>query len=264
MLSGSNDRAAAFADRLLEAEMKRAPVAPIADEVGPGDVAFAYQIQEHNTLRAVGAGRRLVGRKIGLTSPAVQRQLGVDQPDFGMLFADMALADGALVPAGKLIHPKVEAEIAFVMKSSVNRADCTITELMGAIDYCVPAMEIVDSRIVDWKISIVDTVADNASSGMFVLGMSRKSIDEVDLRLCGMVLEQNGAAVSFGTGAACLGHPLNAALWLARQMAARGRPLDCGDIVLSGALGPMVAARPGDRFEAHIGGLGTVHVGFEA
>ena len=211
-----------------------------------------------------GAGRRLVGCKIGLTSKAVQLQFGVDQPDYGVLFADMALADCEEVPAGSLLQPRVEGEIAFRLARDLGEERLTVSDLMEAIDYAVAAIEIVDSRIEGWNIRIADTIADNASSGRFVLGSDPRRLGSFDIRLCGAVLERNGQPVSFGAGAASLGNPLFATLWLARRMIAAGRPLREGDIVMSGALGPMVPARPGDAFELRINGVGSVRTSFAA
>jgi 2-keto-4-pentenoate hydratase len=230
-----------------------------------GDTATvddAYAIQALNTERWLSEGRVVVGAKTGLTAKAVQAQLGVDQPDFGILFADMAVEDGAAVAPGRLLQPKVEAEIAFVMRRAPDIARLTAAELLSSIDYALPALEIVDSRITGWDIGIIDTIADNASSGLFVLGTTPVPITGIDLRLCGMVLEKNGEPVSFGAGAACLGHPLHALGWLARTLAKVGRPLEAGSIVLSGALGPMVDARPGDVFETRIEGVGSARVRF--
>lgn len=255
--------AQSIADRLDTALRSASSIPPIKDELPVGDLDFAYAIQEVNTQRALSEGRRLVGRKIGLTSPAVQRQLGVDQPDFGMLFDDMSVDENGLVPAGKLIQPKVEAEIGFVLKSDLPHERMTISEVMSAIDYALPCLEIVDSRIADWKISILDTIADNASSGLFVTGTDKVDISDLDLRLCGMVIELDGEPVSTGAGAAYLGNPLNAVKWLAETMVKTGRPLKAGDLVLSGALGPMYPALPGQCFEARISGLGSVRVNFE-
>jgi 2-keto-4-pentenoate hydratase len=253
-----------LAERLRAAYSGAEPVPPIRDELPAGDVEVAYQVQEVNTEHWLAAGRRLVGRKIGLTSPAVQRQLGVDQPDFGMLFADMAVDSGAEVAAGGLLQPRVEAEVAFVLGRDLDAEEPTMAELLRAVDYALPAIEIVDSRIAGWDIGIVDTVADNASSGQFVLGTTPRRLDDpgLDLRLAGMVLERHGEPLSFGAGAACLGHPLHALRWLAATMVRAGRPLTAGDVVLSGALGPMLPARAGDRFQARISGLGAVAVGF--
>jgi 2-keto-4-pentenoate hydratase len=250
------------AEALRAAERDRAPIAPLRDLLPAGDVDAAYRIQAHNTEHRLATGARLVGRKIGLTSKVVQAQLGVDQPDYGMLFDDMAVLDGDAVPAGRLLQPKVEAEVAFVLAKDLTKPHLVLPDVIGAVAYALPALEIVDSRIARWDIKIVDTVADNASSGLFVLGTSPTRLDEFDLRRCGMVLTKNGEPVSFGAGAACLGNPLHALLWLAEKMVAVGRPLLEGDLVLSGALGPMVPALPGDRFEARINRLGSVRVSF--
>lgn len=223
---------------------------------------LAYQIQEINTRYWSAAGRRIVGRKIGLTSRAVQQQLGVDQPDFGMLFADMEVASGGEVAAARLLQARAEAEIACVLQRDLTDPDVTTSEVLRAIAYVLPAIEIVDSRIRDWKITLVDTIADNASSAMYVVGTEPRSVTAVDLRLCGMLLTKNDVDVATGAGAACLGHPLNAVQWLAKTMVEKGRPLLAGDIVLSGALGPMTAVAAGDRLRAEIAGLGCVSVKF--
>ncbi len=239
-----------------------APIKPLRDALPGATVADAYAIQQCNASYWLEQGRTIVGAKIGLTAKSVQKQLGVDQPDFGTLFADMAVPDGHTVAPGRLLQPKVEAEVAFVLARSPDPAVLTAAELIGCVDYALAAIEIVDSRIAKWDISIVDTVADNASSGLFVLGTRPVRLDALDLRLCGMVLEKNGEPVSFGAGAACFGNPLHALGWLAAKMAEVGRPLKARDIVLAGALGPMVAVVPGDAIEARIEGLGTVRVGF--
>lgn len=235
---------------------------PVRSVLPAGSLEAAYAVQEVNTHYWIGQERRLVGRKVGLTSVAVQRQLGVDQPDYGMLYADMAVMDSEEIRFSRLLKPRVEAEVAFVLGEELNDERLTIVDIVNAVDYALPAIEIVDSRIRDWDIKIVDTIADNASSGLFVLGSSPRRLDEIDLRLAGMVLERRGEPVSVGAAAACLGNPLNAALWLARKMAQVGWPLGSGDIILSGALGPMVAVQPGDVFEARINGLGSVRAVF--
>ncbi len=254
----------AAADALSGAFASGVPIAPLKASLDPLGVDGAYAVQEQLTSRALAAGRRLSGRKIGLTAKAVQAQLGVDQPDYGMLFADMEIAEHEEIAPGRFIAPRVEAEIAFVMGRDADDADLTLGQLVRAIDFALPAIEIVDSRIADWKISIVDTIADNASSGAYVLGGAPVKLDAIDLRLCGMALEHQGEPVSVGCGAACLGNPLAAALWLARAMARVGRPLKAGDVVLSGALGPMVPVRPGGAWQARINGLGSVNVRFAA
>jgi 2-keto-4-pentenoate hydratase len=258
----TSDKHSALASSLAEAARTHLPIDPIAGLLPEQSIADAYLVQEAGTNMALAAGRRLVGRKIGLTSLAVQKQLGVDQPDYGMLFADMEVSEDGAVPAGTLIQPKVELEMAFILKHNLTQGDTTLPEVLAAIDWVVPALEIVDSRIANWKISICDTIADNASSGLYVLGGAARRVDEVDLRLAGGVLEKNGEPLSFGTGAACLGNPLNAVKWLAQVMARAGRPLQSGDVVLSGAFGPMLPAAPGDVFEGRIDGLGRVGVRF--
>ncbi|WP_377267172.1 2-keto-4-pentenoate hydratase [Peterkaempfera sp. SMS 1(5)a] len=250
------------ADALAEAARSGVPCAPVRDLLADGDVAEAYAVQRLNIQRSLTGNRRVVGRKIGLTSPAVQRQLGVDQPDFGALLSDMAVPDGGLVPAGRLLQPKVEAEVALVLGRDLPHPQCTVADVLRAVDFALPALELVDSRISGWDISLVDTVADNASSGLFVLGGTPVPLTAVDLRGVAMTMTRGDEEVSRGTGADCLGGPLNAAVWLASVLAEAGDPLRAGDVVLTGALGPMAAASPGDAFEAHISGLGSVRVSF--
>lgn len=251
------------ADALLEAERSHRFIAPLRDTFAPLTIDDAYAIQRINTERRLAAGRRIVGCKIGLTSVAVQKQLGVDQPDFGLLFDDMGYGDGEPIPASILTQPKIEAEIAFVIGRDLNVEHPGQLDVLNAIEYAVPALEIVGSRVADWNIRITDTIADNASSSAYVIGNTPKKLSEFDVRMCGMVLERRGEPVSVGAGAACLGSPINAVVWLARTMAAVGTPLKAGDLVLSGALGPMAAVTPGDIFETRINGLGSVRAVFE-
>lgn len=238
-------------------------VPPLRDGLEPTDAAGAYAVQALNTRFWEGQGRRIVGRKIGLTAEAVQKQLGVDQPDFGVLFDDMLLPDGASLRASSTLQPKAEAEVAIVLARDLNDPDTSAEDVLAAAESAVAAIEIVDSRIADWKITFADTVADNGSSAFFVLGSERKPLAGLDLWTCGMALEINGKVVSLGAGAACLGHPLNAAAWLARTLAAVGEGLKAGDIVMTGALGPMVALTPGDAVKASIGGLGSASFTYE-
>ena len=179
-----------------------------------------------------------------------------------MLFADMTVGDGEEMPWRRLQQPRVEAEVALVLERDLTGDEIGITDLLHAAAYALPAIEVVGSRIANWDIRIVDTVADNASSGLYVLGNTPMRLDGLDLRLAGMVMERRGEPVSVGAGAACLGHPFNAAVWLARTMVRVGQPLKAGDTILTGALAPMVAAEPGDVFEARIGGLGSVRAVF--
>ena len=246
------------AAKLRTAEETGVPIPPIRDSLPEGSFEAAYQVQKVNVAYWRAGGRRIVGRKVGLTSEAVQRQMGVDQPDFGTLFADMCLADGEPLRHGAVLQARAEAEVALVLRRDLPDSDMTINELTSAIDHLRPAIEIVGSRIQDWEISIVDTIADNASSGAFVLGANAVDARSVDLYAVGMVLELGGRVRSVGSGAACMGHPYRAALWLARRMAAEGEPLRAGDLVLTGALGPIVPLEPGLPVQATIQGLGTV------
>jgi 2-keto-4-pentenoate hydratase len=247
----------ALAQRLRQAYAD-GPVAPLRDGLLPTDADGAYAVQAINTQYWVAQGRKIVGRKIGLTAKAVQAQLGVDQPDFGVLFDDMLIPSGGVLNPDRALQPKAEAEVALVLAQDLDKADATADDVAQAVLHVLPAIEIVDSRIADWKITFADTVADNGSSAFFVLGDTPKPLAGLDLWTCGMALEVNGAVVSLGAGVACLGHPLNAAAWLARTLSLRGEPLKAGDILMTGALGPMAAIQPGDQVKASIGGLGSV------
>jgi 2-keto-4-pentenoate hydratase len=249
--------------RLRDALKNRQAIAPIRSQIGEENIAAAYEIQTINTQHGVDQGRTICGRKIGLTSVAVQQQLGVNQPDFGVLFADMARAEYEQIETSQLIYPRIEAEIAFVFGKSMDGEAVTMADLLGSIEYVVPALEIVDSRVENWDIKITDTVADNASCGLYVLGTEKRSLTGFNLRNCGMVMENQTGPVSFGTGAACLGSPLNACLWLAKKMIEFNTPLQEGDLVMSGALGPMVSVSPGDNYHARIANLGSVTAHFE-
>lgn len=245
---------------LRDAERLASPIPPVRQWLA--GAADAYAVQEINTRTRLAAGGRLVGRKIGLTNPAVQRQLGVDQPDYGMLFADMDLPHGAELPWRAGAQWKAEAELAFVLGRGLPAPDTTMAEVLRAVEYVVPAIEIVGSRIADWDIRFADTVADNASSAFFTLGPSARRLAGADLLDARMELRQGETVVSQGSGRACLGSPLNALLWLAQVMAGAGRALAEGDVVLSGALGPMVPAAPGADFTARIEGFGETAIRF--
>lgn len=249
-------------DRLIGAHFGRTPVAPVRDLIGRDDVAAGYQVQERLNRARRERGARVVGRKIGATSEAVQNQLGVDQPDFGVLFDDMAYADSETIPIDRLIQPKAEAEVAFVLEEDLADGPLDSAQIRGAIEYAVAALEIVDSRIENWDISFADTVADNASSGLYVLGAERRTLDEVEPVDVTMSMSIDGEEVSTGDGAACLGDPLRAVAWLAHQARTFGEPLRAGQVILSGALGPMRPVQPGAVVTATISGLGTVTARF--
>jgi 2-keto-4-pentenoate hydratase len=239
-------------------------VPPIRTLLPEGDIDAAYAVQEINTRLRIKRGARLTGRKIGLTSKTIQKQLGVDRPDFGVLLDTMAIPDGEEVPFGMVLQPRVEGEIAFVMERDLKLERPSTTDVMRAIAYASPSIEICGSRIEKWQINIQDTIADNASAALYVLGNTKVKLEDFDGRLCGMVLESKGEPLSVGAGAACLGHPINAVRWLAEEMVRRGRPLLAGDVVMSGALGPMVAVTPGQVYEVRISGLGSARAAFAA
>jgi 2-keto-4-pentenoate hydratase len=244
------------ARRLRLAQASRTPCAPVRDLLPPGDVRAAYQVQLVNVRERIAAGARPAGRKIGLTNPSVQAQLGVDQPDFGVLFDDMCCSPGEPIDIGRTLQPRIEAEIAFILAADLDdRVDPAA--VAAATGQVAAALEIVDSRIAGWDITITDTVADNASSGLFVLG-DRRALGDLDLAACGMTMRRDGEIVSTGRGADCLGDPLAAVAWLASTARDYGQPLRAGEIILSGALGPMVGVLPGDAFTATVTGIGTV------
>jgi len=261
------------AERLANATATGVPTSPVRDLLGDSDQRIAYDVQNVLTDGRLAAGAKIVGRKIGLTSPAVQQQLGVHTPDTGILFDDMAVPNGATVPGGSLLQPKVEAEVAFVLAADLvgfgagSALDAPITEAerraaAAAVDYAIAALEIVDSRVGDWSILITDTIADNASSGLYVLGETTAALADFAPVDVTMTLTKNGEPASEGNGAACLGDPLNALAWLARTQARFDAPLRAGELVLSGALGAMVTVTAGDSVVAELSTLGRVSVTF--
>lgn len=252
----------AAAARLAQAAADRTACAPVRDVLGTEDLVAAYRVQQELVALRAARGEHPVGWKIGLTSPAVQRQLGVDRPDFGVLLDSMAVPEGEEISSGSLIQPKIEAEIAFVLRADLAADDLNVDAVRHAVDHAVAALEIVDSRVQDWDITITDTVADNASSALFTLASTRLTLDDFVPRDVSMRLYVDDALVSEGNGAACLGDPLNALLWLAETARDLGSPLRAGDVVLSGALGPMVAVTPGTTVRAEISDLGSVSVAF--
>lgn len=263
MSARTSDAADAVA-RLTAAQNDRTPCAPVRDLLPEGDLSAAYAVQSSIIGARTTAGASLVGRKIGLTNPKVQAQLGVDQPDFGVLLDDMQVTADEPVDITRLLQPKIEAEVAFVLASDLDQPLVTEDDVTAATGYILAALEIVDSRIADWDITIVDTIADNGSSGLFVLGPERVDIGGLDLPGVQMTLRSGGDTVSSGSGADCLGNPLSAVAWLANTARDYGAPLRAGEVILSGALGPMTPVQPGSSFTADITGLGTVTASFTA
>jgi 2-keto-4-pentenoate hydratase len=257
-MSTRDEAVARAATALRQARASRRPIPQVSTTFDLQGLETAYAVAEINTRERLESGARVVGKKIGLTSKAVQQQLGVDQPDFGVLFSDMEFLSGQEIPTERLIQPKVEAEVAFVVGRDCGGDKPSWGEFLQAIAFAVPALEIVDSAIEGWKITLFDTVADNASSALYVLGDQPVALGTVMLGELGMEMSKNGQPVSMGNGAACLGHPLRSAYWLACTMAARGQPLRAGEVILSGALGPMVPVQAGDLVQARIGALGAV------
>tara|TARA_R110000787_G_scaffold141095_2_gene254589 strand:- start:290 stop:1084 length:795 start_codon:yes stop_codon:yes gene_type:complete len=262
MANNKEQAIAAAAKRIRTAWKNGKTTKPIRNDIPAGDIDAAYAIQQTNTDIWIKDGRRVIGRKIGLTAKAVQKQLGVDQPDYGIIYADMAVVDGDEIDFKSIAQPKAEAEVALVLADDLAGDQITLLDLINATAYVLPAIEVVGSRIAKWDINILDTIADNASSGMIVLGTRPVMLDDVDLRMCGMVMENKGEQVSVGAGVACLGNPLNAAVWLARKMVDVGMPLCAGDVIMTGALGPMAPIGPGEVIEARISGLGSVRAAF--
>jgi len=256
--SGMHDR---IADTLFVAERERVAIARPSDSQVL-DVEDAYAIQQKNVERRLAGGARLVGRKIGITSKAVMDWLGVKEPDFGALLDDMIVDDGGVCPVAGLLQPRVEGEIAFVLKRDLTDPRTTAVDVVAATDWICAAIEIIDSRVKDWQITLVDTVADNASSARFVLSSTKASLDGIDLALAGCALRKNGRVVSTGAGAACLAHPVNAVVWLARTLARLGTPLRAGDVVLSGALCPVVPVAAGDVIDVDVAHVGRCRVRF--
>jgi len=261
----SPDAISAAVERLATAAQTRVPCAAVRDLIGTDDLAAAYAVQQGLVQARLDGGTRVVGRKIGATSKAVQDQLGVDQPDFGYLLADMDVSAQRPISMATLVQPRVEAEVAFVLGSDLDLPEDRLTAdaVRDAVEVALPALEIVDSRIENWDITFTDTVADNSSSGLFVVGsegLPLSGIEPVDVV---MSLKINGVERSAGTGAACLGDPLEALRWLAVQAARFGDPLRAGHLILSGALGPFVPFAAGDVVEASISGFAPLVAEFE-
>jgi 2-keto-4-pentenoate hydratase len=252
------------AQRLLDSYASRKPIEPLIEWYPDITVTDSYEIQQTQIRRRTAAGARIRGHKVGLTSPAMQRQLGVDQPDYGVLLDDMFYAENTLIDITRFVQPRIEPEVAFVLARPLRGPGVTVADAAAAVDFALPALEIIDSRIADWKISFRDTVADNASSGALVLGSNPVQLSATDLRLSGCVLHRNGRVVGSGAGGAVLGSPLNSLAWLANTVGPLGVTLEAGHVVLPGSITASIPAYGGDTFSAVFAGVGRVTLAFTA
>lgn len=258
----SEQTLAELAANLRQAEDTRIAIPALTDSHPELSVADAYRIQQINVHRRKEEGGLVRGRKIGLTSAAMQQQLGVDEPDFGALFDDMLIEEGDAVPVSELVQPRVEGEIAFLMESELQGPGVTSADALRAVAGALPAIEIIDSRLADWKIKLPDTIADNASSARVVCGGRLTPVEDLDLRLLGMVISVNGRVAATGAGAAVLGNPIRCIAWLANKLGEFGVPLRAGDLVIAGALHAALPVAPGDSVHAEFAELGGVTTRF--
>ena len=252
-----------LAAQLAKAERDRVPVAPLTDGVDGIDVVDAYEIQLINIRSRVADGARVIGHKVGLSSEAMQKMMGVDEPDYGHLLADMEVFSDQPVAAGRFLYPRVEVEVGFILADDLPGEGCTEDDVLAATAAFAPSIELIDTRITDWKIKLCDTIADNASSAGWVLGSERVSPKDIDIKAIKAVLTRNGEVVAEGRSDAVLGNPVTAVAWLARKIDQFGVRLRAGDIVLPGSCTRAIDARPGDDFVADFAGLGLVHLSFE-
>ena len=262
MLSAEKRRE--VADLLARAEARREPVRPIAETHPAMDVVDAYEVALVNIRDRIARGAGVVGHKVGLSSEAMQQMMGVDEPDYGHLLTDMALSEDRPVDATRYCYPRVEVEVGFVLGETLPGEDCTEEDVLAATEHVAPAIELIDSRIVDWRIGLVDTIADNASSAGFVLGEQRVRPRDIDLRSIDAVLTRNGEKVAEGRSDAVLGNPVTAVAWLARKVASFGVRLEAGHVILPGSCTRAIDVRPGDAFHAEFEGLGSVSLSFAA
>lgn len=263
MTSQTVEKSKSLAKHLASAWDKRVGVEPITELAPNLSVDEAYHIQLATIQEETTAGNVVTGKKIGLTSKAMQDSLGVGEPDYGHLLNSMVVKNGGTISKQQVLQPKVEGEIAFVLKKDLKGPNVSSFEVLQATDYIVPALEIVDSRIKDWKITLADTVADNASSGLYVLGDQKIRVTDVDLKQIGMALYKNDTLVNTGVGAAALGDPAKCVAWLANKLYTYGIELKAGEVILSGALSAAVPGESGDNFRAAFAHLGEVTISFE-
>lgn len=249
-------------DELYDAFVSGRTIPNLRDRVAGMTIVDAYHVQARFVERRIAAGETIVGKKIGVTSKAIQDAIGVFEPDFGQLTSAMAFEDGATINLDSLIQPRAEAEIAFVLKRDLIGPGITATDVLRATDHVRTCFEIVDSRIDGWDIKIQDTVADNASCGVYALGAAKADTRDVDLTLAGLLVEKNGEPIASGVGAAVQGSPLNSVAWLANTLGRLGIPFRAGEVILSGSLGPLIPIDAGDTLVAMIGGLGTCTLSF--
>lgn len=252
-----------LAYELMEAERTKAAIPPFTEQYSEMTVTDAYNVQLQVVKSKLATGRRIIGKKVGLTSKAMQTMLNVNEPDYGHLLDDMEVEDGGIVQLADMLAPRIEAEIGFILNRDLSGPDVTFIDVLLATKWIVPTLEIIDSRIEDWKIKLIDTVADNGSSAKVVVGRNKAAIDHIDLRDLGMILFKNGEQIATGAGAAALGHPAHAIAWLANKLSEFGISLKAGEIILPGALSGAMAVQAGDRIEARFGSIGTVSVSFE-
>jgi 2-keto-4-pentenoate hydratase len=251
------DQRVAAADRLYEAELTRRPIPPLVTDFPAIDVVDSYEIQLHNIRRR---GRKVLGHKVGLSSLAMQKMMGVDEPDYGHLLDDMLVESP--VDASRYCYPRVEVEVAFILGADLPGEGCTEADVLAATEAVAPSIELIDSRIADWKISLPDTIADNASSAGFILGPERVRPADVDLRAIDVRLWRDSQLVAEGRSDAVLGNPVTAVAWLAGKVAAFGVRLRAGHVIMPGSCTRAIDARPGDGFRAEFTGLGTVSLRF--
>lgn len=251
-----------LADKLWQASQTGVPVEPLTKRHPSLEIDDAYAIQSLNIDRQVAQGARVCGRKVGLTSVPMQELLGVNEPDYGVLLDHMFVEDGDEIALERLLQPRIEAEVAFVMEQDLTGPGITAARALTAIAGAFPAVEIVDSRVANWEIKLVDTVADNASSGLLVMGGNLRKVTDIDLRLIGVVVTRHGQLVDTGAGAAVLGNPARCVAWLANKLASFGASLSAGDVILPGAVHRMIGVAPGDMFRAEFAHLGSVTVRF--
>ncbi|MEM3265216.1 MAG: 2-keto-4-pentenoate hydratase [Thermoplasmata archaeon] len=251
-----------ISSKLLHAKKEKIPIEPLTETYSNFDIKLAYQIQLIGIENELKQGKKVIGKKIGLTSKPMQTLLGVSEPDYGHLISDMLVAESSFVNLNDLLQPKIEGEIAFILGKDLKGPNVSIADVYRATEGIMPAIEIIDSRIKDWKIKLADTVADNASSALFVLGDRLVPITNLDIKHIGMVIEKNGEVVSTGAGAAVLGHPANSVAWLANKLSEFNVYLEAGEVILSGALSGAIEARRGDIFTVSFHTLGSISISF--